>query len=108
MAAASSRGNGGLLTSADGCRMPCARTRATAGRPTAAAATMTTTTTTRMLLQAAQCVKREGKTPRLPLPPRLLQCEDEHGRPRREVLDLRPQRGVEAQHERPETTRDGD
>src|SRR5436309_15039499 len=61
MAFGSSRGNGGLLTSADGWRIPWARTIATAGRPTAAEAIITKTRTTRMLLPAAMyCERRRG------------------------------------------------
>src|SRR6266550_2755874 len=87
--------------------MPCARTTATAGKPTTAAA-IKTRTTTRMLLPAAMCVNRAGRTPRPPRLARLLQREDEHGRARRKVLDLGPQRGIETEYERAETARHRD
>src|SRR5439155_994602 len=86
-AARSSSGNGGLLTSADGWRIPWARTIATVGTPTAAEAIITKTRTTRMLLPAAYVLRTtEGRTPRPPLRPRLLQREDEDGRAGRRML----------------------
>src|SRR5439155_24776868 len=50
----------------------------------------------------------EGRTPRPPLRERLLQREDEYRGPGREILYCRPQRGVEAHHERAETARHRD
>src|SRR5207253_6410535 len=92
-----------------GWRHPWPRTIATEGTPTAAEPIITKTRTTRMLLPAAYVLRTtEGRTPRPPLRPRLLQREDEDGRAGREVLDLRPQRGIETEHERAEPARHRD